>query len=320
MTRPALVGDIGGTNARFALVTPGAFDLHDIQTLACADHANLDDAVNAYLASINGERPIEACLAFACPVHDDEIKMTNNPWRFSKSDMKQRLELDNFKVINDFTAMALGLPHIPDEDLVNLGDGHSEPGRARLVIGPGTGLGLAGLAPSQRFWIPLSAEGGHASFAPVDDFEIRLLQWFRGRYGRVSIERILCGQGLLDIYTAMCEFEGHDCTLKTPACVSEAARSEEDPVARQAVLRFCKILGDATGDAALTLGARGGVYLCGGILPRILDTLRISDFRKAFADKGRMSPYNADIATWVVTAKWTGLLGAAEALHNEEVT
>ncbi|MCM2973038.1 MULTISPECIES: glucokinase [Larsenimonas] len=319
MTRPALVGDIGGTNARFALVTPGSFDLHDIETLPCADYANLDDAVRAYLEKVGSKAPKEACLAFACPVHDDTVKMTNNPWRFSKRAMKEELGLDNFKAINDFTAMALGLPHIPEEDLIQIGGGHSESGRARLVIGPGTGLGVAGLAPSQRYWIPLSAEGGHASFAPTDDFEVKLLCWFREQYGRVSIERILCGQGLLDLYRALCEFAGITATLDSPAAVTDAAR-EGNEQAKGAIMLFCKILGDATGDAALTLGARGGVYLCGGVLPRILDFLQESDFRRAFADKGRMGHYTDSIATWVVKAKWTGLLGAAEALHNEEVS
>lgn len=319
MTRQALVGDIGGTNARFALVTPGEFDLHHIETLACADYANLDEAVSAYLAGIEGEAPREACMAFACPVHGEEIRMTNNPWGFSKSAMKKTLSLDSFKVINDFTAMALGLPHVDNQDLVQLGEGQSHEGRARLVIGPGTGLGMAGLAPSQRFWIPLPTEGGHVGFAPADDFEIELLQWFRTRYGRVSVERVLCGQGLLDIHNALCEFESVATRLTSPAEVTDAAR-RGDEIAYRAIMHFCRMLGRATGDAALTLGARGGVYLCGGILPRILDFLEISEFRTAFADKGRMSPYTAGIVTWVVTAKWTGLLGAAEALHNEEVT
>ncbi|MFC0266672.1 glucokinase [Kushneria aurantia] len=319
MTRPALVGDIGGTNARFALVTPGEFDLQHIETLACADYTHLDDAVSAYLDKVGGDAPTEACLAFACPVHDDDIRMTNNPWHFGKRDMKSRLGLENFKVINDFTAMALGLPHIDDNDLVRVGDGRSEPGRARLVMGPGTGLGMAGLAPSQRYWIPLSAEGGHAGFAPTDDVEIALLQWLRVRYGRVSIERVLCGQGLLDLYHALCEFEGVEASLDSPAAITDAARDGNE-MSRRTVMQFCRILGHVAGDAALTLGARGGVYLCGGILPRILDMLQESEFRTAFADKGRMSPYNADIVTWVVTAKWTGLLGAAEALHNEEVS
>ena len=318
MTRPALVGDIGGTNARFALVTPGEYNLHDIKKLPTADYSTLSEAAQAYLEMVGGERPREACLAFACPVHHDIIKMTNNPWTFSKSAFKEEMKLTNFKAINDFTAQALGLPHIESGDLHKLGNGTSQDGCARLVVGPGTGLGVAGLAPSQRFWIPLSAEGGHASFAPTDDFEIELFKWFRRRYNRVSVERILCGRGIADLYEAHAELEGTKPQFATPAEVTTAALAG-DRLALETVMRFCKILGDVTGDMALTLGARGGVYLCGGILPRILDLVVKSDYRQAFENKGRMGAYTREIATWVVTAEWTGLLGAAEALHNEEV-
>lgn len=318
MTRPALVGDIGGTNARLALVTPGEYDLRNIQKLPCADYSTLTEAVQAYLEMVGGERPREACLAFACPVHHDVIKMTNNPWTFSKTAFKAEMGLNNFKAINDFTAQALGLPHIEDNDLHKLGGGISQAGCARLVVGPGTGLGVAGLAPSQRFWIPLSGEGGHASFAPTDDFEIELLKWFRRRYSRVSVERILCGQGIADLYQAHADLAGVAPKFATAADVTNAAMAG-DPIALETTLRFCKILGDVTGDMALTLGARGGVYLCGGILPRILELASKSDYRHAFENKGRMGTFTSEIATWVVTAQWTGLLGAAEALHNEEV-
>ncbi|MGJ8521452.1 Glucokinase [Carnimonas sp. R-84981] len=318
MTRMALVGDIGGTNARFALVAPGEFELQHIEALPTEDYPTLSDALRAYIEKIGCEAPKEACLAFACPTHQDEIKMTNNPWTLSKKAFKEEFELDTFKAINDFTAQALGLPHIGSDDLHQVGEGDAAEGYARLVMGPGTGLGVAGLAPSQRYWIPITGEGGHASFAPTDDIEIKLLQWFRERYDRVSVERILCGQGLLDLYTALAEFDGRTPTCTTPAEVTDAAKHGDAP-ARDAVLRFCRILGHAAGDVALTLGARGGVYLVGGVLPRFLDILDDSDFRIAFADKGRMGEYTAGIATWVVTAKWTGLLGAAEALYNEEV-
>lgn len=319
MSRMALVGDIGGTNARFALVTPGEFELHHIEALPAEEYPTLSDALRAYIEKVGCKMPKEACLAFACPTHEDEIKMTNNPWVLSKKALKEEFAFDTFKAINDFTAQALGLPHIGSDDLHQVGEGGSAEGCARLVIGPGTGLGVAGLAPSQRYWIPLTGEGGHASFAPTDDIEMKLLAWFRARYDRVSVERMLCGQGLLDLYTALAEFDGLTPTCTTPPEVTEAAK-QDDPLALNAVLRFCRILGHTTGDVALTLGARGGVYLVGGILPRLLDILDDSDFRIAFADKGRMGGYTAGIATWVVTAKWTGLLGAAEALYNEEVS
>ncbi|GAB2803027.1 glucokinase [Halomonas shantousis] len=318
MSRPALIGDIGGTNARFALVTPGEHEPHDIQTLPCAAYAGLEEAIRAYLDQVGAVAPREACLAFACPVHDDTVKMTNNDWCFSKREVKTSLGLDLFKVINDFTAQALGVPHVAADELVAIGGGEAEAERTRLIMGPGTGLGVAGLFPGQRAWIPLPTEGGHITFAPTDEHELSLLGYFRHRYGRVSVERLLCGQGLLDLYMAYASLRGVHPRYNTPAEVTGAARAS-DPLARETVMRFLKILGDVTGDAALMLGARGGVYLCGGILPRMLEWLPRSRFREAFADKGRMGAFNTGIPTWVVTAAWTGLLGAAEALHNEEV-
>lgn len=319
MTTPALVGDIGGTNARFALVGPGGVTLRSVETLPCARYPGLVEAIQDYLRLVGAPAPREACLAFACPVHEDWVKMTNNAWAFSRQAVAETLELATFKIINDFTAQALGIPHVDAGDLVPIGEGEAEPRRARLVMGPGTGLGMAGLVPSKHHWIPLSTEGGHATFAPTDARERELLEYFTARYGRVSLERLLCGQGLLDLYLAHAALSGVTPHYNTPAEVTGAARAG-DSVARESLLRFLKILGDACGDAALTLGALGGVYLCGGIVPRLLEWLPRSDFRRAFADKGRLSAYNAGIPTWVVTAPWTGLLGAAEALHNEEVT
>lgn len=319
MTIPALIGDIGGTNARFALVMPGGVELQSIETLPCARYPGLVEAIQDYLKKVGAEAPREACLAFACPVHEDWVKMTNNDWGFSKREVAEQLGLSNFKVINDFTAQALGIPHIKPDELVKIGEGEAEPRRPRLVIGPGTGLGVAGLVPSRRAWIPLTTEGGHATFAPTDERERQLLDYFRARYGRVSVERMLCGQGLLDLYLAHTALLNVTPRYNTPAEVTGAARAG-DRVARETLMRFIKILGSVSGDAALTLGALGGVYLCGGIAPRLVEWLPRSDFRRAFADKGRLSAYNAGIPTWVVTAPWTGLLGAAEALHNEEVT
>lgn len=330
--RFALVGDIGGTNARLALVQPGSHTLHDIQTLACADHVGLVDAIQTYYQSLGltlEDQPTEACLAFACPVHNEHVRMTNNHWEFGKSDARAALSLERFKCINDFTAMALGVPYISANERIAIGadmtEGSGDDASPRLVIGPGTGLGVAGLVRGAHNWIPLATEGGHAGFAPTDDVEDGLLAIFRRKHGRVSVERLLCGQGMLEIYQALGELRGLPTPLESTACVSRAAHARhhqgqpDDPLAFDAVLRFMKILGNVAGDAALTLGARGGVYLCGGVLPRNLDLLTQSDFRRAFTDKNRMSRYNAAIPTWVVTAPWTGLLGAAEALHNEEV-
>jgi glucokinase len=279
------------------------------------------EAARDYLAQVGltgDDAPREACLAFACPIRGDRVTMTNNHWTFSRQAVQEALGLTLFKAINDFTAQALGVPHVNADDLVEIQGGEVIPHAARLVIGPGTGLGVAGLFPSRQAWIPLPTEGGHVTFAPTDEREQNLLRHFRNRYGRVSVERILSGQGLLDLYLAHCSLKGAPPRLESPAEVTEAAAGG-DPVARDTLLRFLKILGDVCGDAALTMGARGGVALCGGILPRLLQWLPESRFLEAFTAKGRMGAYTAGIPVQVVTAPWTGLLGAAEALHNPEV-
>ncbi|MFB9868317.1 glucokinase [Vreelandella sulfidaeris] len=321
MSLPALIGDIGGTNARLALVYPGEVTPHDIINLPCADYPGVVEAVQDYLnrvGAVGQNAPQEACLAFACPVHAERVKMTNNHWDFLKSDVQQALNLSLFKVINDFTAQALGVPHVAAKDLVEVQPGTSQAHATRLIIGPGTGLGVAGVFPGQHAWIPLPTEGGHVTFAPTDDTERAIVDIFKQHHARVSVERVLCGQGLLELYQAHCRLAGIAPQLNHPADVTDAAK-QGDELAIAALLRFLKILGDVCGDATLTMGARGGVYLCGGIVPRLLDWLPNSELCSAFTNKGRMNIYNADIPIWVVTAPWTGLLGAAEALHNEEV-
>ncbi len=321
MPRSALIGDIGGTNARFALVTPGAFAPHDVLSLPCADYPGLVEAVLDYLGRVGltgDAAPREACLALACPIRGDRVSLTNNHWRFSREEVRQALGLSLFKAINDFTAQALGVPHLTDDDLIDVQHGEAIPHATRLVIGPGTGLGVAGLLPGRHGWMVLPSEGGHVTFAPTDEREQNLLRHFRNRYGRVSVERILSGQGLLDLYLAHCSLKGAPPTLTSPAEVTQAA-ANGDGIARDTLQRFLKILGDVSGDAALTLGALGGVTLCGGILPRLLDWLPESRFLEAFTAKGRMAAYTAAIPVKVVTAPWPGLLGAAEALHNQEV-
>ncbi|MEQ6889963.1 glucokinase [Halomonas sp. CS7] len=326
MTRPALIGDIGGTHARFALVTPGAVAPREIQSLPCADYPGPVEAIRDYLArvgAVGDTPPHEACLAVAGPVDGERITLTNAPWNFTRAEVQQALSLQRFKVINDFIAQALGVPHVAKAQRLTLQVGEAAPDAAQLVIGPGTGLGMAGLLPGcrldgRRRWIPLPTEGGHAAFAPTDDRERALLDHFRQRYGRVSVERLLSGPGLLELYLAHCALAGIAPRCQSPAEVTAAGGSGDDE-ARDTLLRFLKILGDVSGDAALTLGARGGVTLCGGILPRLLAWLPRSRFLEAFAAKGRMAAYAGRIPVQVVTDPWTGLLGAAEALHNPEV-
>ena len=315
-----LVGDIGGTNARFALVLPGSVKLMHVHTLLCADFINIDDACRAYFDTVGIAGVRRACLAFACPVQGAEIRMTNNHWRFTREHLARQLNLVELKLINDFTAMALGMLYISENEKVSVGGGQSIDGAARLVIGPGTGLGVSGLVEAKDDWIPLSTEGGHISFAPTDEVEVELWRTLTAQFGRVSVERILCGQGLLNIYRVLCQRGDQAILCTTPAHVSLEAVNGRDPMAIEALNRFCRILGSVVGDNVLTLGARGGVYLCGGILPKVQGFLLDSSFRQSFEDKGRFVEYMQQVPVWLCTAENPGLLGAAAAMENAEVT
>ena len=318
----ALVGDIGGTNARFALVQPGSTDLQHIEVLPCQDYANLDGAVMDYLDRCQVAGVKQASIAFACPVHQDRIKMTNNHWVFSRTEMQKTLGLSLFKCVNDFTAMALGVPHISQDQLIQVGGNPSagaDSARARLVIGPGTGLGVSGLVKTSSNWVPLSTEGGHVSYAPTDLTEIEVLKLLMQRFGRVSVERILCGEGLVNLYQCLAQISGEEPRLTQPSAITQGALDQEDALAEQSLQLFCRIFGQVAGDGVLTIGALGGVYVCGGIIPRFADYFKASGFRDAFENKGRMRGYMESIPVYVVLEPYTGLLGAAEALTNIEV-
>ncbi|WP_166265699.1 glucokinase [Marinobacter caseinilyticus] len=315
----ALVGDIGGTNARFALVSAGGVQPQAIEILPCVGYANLDDAVVDYLERSGVGAVANVCLAVASPVRGAEVRMTNNHWHFDINEMRDRFGWQAFKVVNDFTAMALGVLHVGADKLIHVCGGGGNPARPKLVIGPGTGLGVSGLVPIHNGWVPLVTEGGHVDFAPTDDIESAILTILRQRFGRVSVERILCGQGLLDLYQAHAEIQGVAAALDTPEKITAAATGQGDPLARQVLGHFCGILGRVAGNAALTLGSLGGVYLCGGIVPRFADFLLDSPFQAGFEDKGRMRPLMESTPVHIVTEPYTGLLGAAEALNNPEV-
>ncbi len=315
----SLVGDIGGTNARFALVEQGDVQPRAIEALPCRDYANLDDAIEHYLKKVGVGEVLEACLAVASPVRGTAVNMTNNRWHFDTENVRRQFGWTAFKVINDFTAMALGIPHVMEKNLVHVCGGPGDHRRPRLVMGPGTGLGLSGLVPVRNGWVPLVTEGGHVDFAPVNDSEVAILRILKARFGRVSVERILCGQGLLNLYQAHCEIRCVAALLNTPEAITKAALEQNDLLASHILNHFCELLGRTAGNAVLTLGSTGGVYLCGGMLPRFLDFFLESPFRNGFEDKGRMRPLLESTPVYVVTEPYAGLLGAAEALRNREV-
>lgn len=312
----ALVGDIGGTNARFALWRGQR--LNAVQVLRTADYVLPEDAVRAYLQAI--EHDVSelgaVCLACAGPVSGDEFVFTNNHWRLSRRAFRESLGLDELLLINDFSAMALGITQVPESELLTVCQGITEPDRVRLVIGPGTGLGVAGLLPREGGgWRVLPSEGGHACLPVGNPREAALWMQFNEQYGHVSAEAVLSGNGLLALYRASCRLDGVSPRLQQPAEITAAALAG-DSQAAQVLAQFCCWLGRVVGDAVLTLGARGGVYLAGGMLPRFADFFLRSGFMQALRDKGRMSRYFDDIPVWLVTAEYPGLLGAGVALQQ----
>ena len=310
MTTRSLLADIGGTNARFALYDDSG--IHTIQTLATADYPTLQDAIRAYLRRQN-ETVAQAAIAIANPVTGDHIQMTNHHWRFTISGLQHELHLEKLRVINDFTAQALAIPRLAADEKRIVRSGNAVANTPIAVIGPGTGLGVSALIPDGHGgWIALASEGGHVSFAPRDDAELAIWQYARARHGHISAERLINGAGLTLINNALADREEN----RSPAAITAAALAGEAR-ARAVLDHFTSFLASVAADLVLTLGARGGVYLCGGILPRIADYLiHDSPFNTRFTDKGRFTAYLGAVPVWLVTAENPGLTGAAAALDN----
>ena len=314
-TCPRLVADIGGTNARFALETAQQV-FEKIEVLPCADYDTIVDATKEYLKRAGSPTIEHASVAIANPVVGDWLQMTNHHWSFSIETTRQSLGLKTLLFINDFTAQALAITKTAPEDLVQVGGFQAIENAPKAVIGPGTGLGVSGLIPSAAGYVPLAGEGGHSSFPPFDDTEILVWQYAKKKHGHVSAERFLSGAGLVLIYDALAEREGVKRQKLTPAEISERALSGSSPLCRLTLDIFCAMLGTVASNLALTLGARGGVYLCGGIIPRFINYFKHSPFRNRFENKGRFDAYLAAIPVYVVLSKYPGIIGASVALDN----
>lgn len=312
---PRLLADIGGTNARFALEpAPGA--IQAVQVLACADHARFEDAVRCYLAGANaGVR--HAVIAIANPVDGDAIRMTNHHWAFSIEAARRALGLDTLLVVNDFTALAMSLPALGPGDLAQVGGGAALPGSAIGLVGAGTGLGVSGLVPSGERWIPLQSEGGHVAFSPLDEREVTVLRHAWQRYDHVSAERFVSGPGLVLIREALAASRGmaHDREL-SPSDIVTRGLSGGDALSLEAIDCFCGMLGTVAANLAVTLGARGGIHIGGGVVPRLGAYFVASPFRPRFERKGRFSEFTARIPTWVITAPYPALQGASAILAD----
>jgi glucokinase len=316
MTDLAVVGDIGGTNARFALVRPGDGrpEIEACRSYLCRDYASPEAALDNYLQAHSAHgRPSAVVLAVAGPVIDGAARFTNSTWTVSEAGLRAA-GFAWATLINDFEALAMAVPWLGPDDSVALGPpGRPARGRTLAVLGPGTGFGAAAFCQDADGAAVLTGEGGHIGFAPRDETEVQVWRILARRFGRVSVERILCGAGLINLHQALCEIHGVAVTLDEAADVTARARAG-DPVAAETVRRFCTILGAVCGDFALAYGAVGGVYLAGGIAPRMMAELSDGGFRAAFEDKGRYAGYLAAIPTRVIVHPYLALLGAARAL------
>lgn len=315
---PRLVADIGGTNARFSLET-APYTYEHTKVLSCKDYANLVEAANTYLHSIGVDHVEYAGLALPTPIVGDTVFMVNNPWHsFSIQETKQLLGLKNVVFLNDFHALALAIPHLEQEYLAKVGGTEPDPYKPRGIIGPGTGLGVATLVrhPNGEY-LAVPAEGGHATFTPANLEEVELWQYVHRRFSHVSFERFVSGPGLQLIYEAVSYQKRVNFDhLPTPAEITRRATNYECWISQVALDHFCRMLGTMASNLAITTNAFGGIYIGGGVIPKILDYFKQSDFRCRFEDKGRLRKYLEQIPTYVITHEFPAFLGVSYALDT----
>ncbi len=308
--QPVLLADIGGTNGRFALAREG--EIQETKRVLVADYPGLLEAVRDFLNEARPEiMPRRAALAFAGPVAQGRAQLTNGSWRVSASGVRQALDMDSVALVNDFAALAWALPELGERDVVALGGGEAVRGAPAIVVGPGTGLGVAGYIPGPDGAVVLATEGGHVTMAPADRRESALLDHLRARFGHVSAERVLSGARLENLYRAIAAMEGAAVPVRQAPEIITEALTGGCPVSVAALGDFCAMLGTVAGNLALTFGARGGVFIAGGIVPRFVEFLAASTFRERFEAKGRFAAYLAGIPARVIVHPDPAFLGLA---------
>ena len=313
-----LVGDIGATNARFALVSPGSSTIEKIENLKCSDFKDIQSAIQYYLSSQKKIDIQYACFATAGTVHLDVFKLANNHWVISKNDVKKALKGVDVEWINDFTAQAFATTTLGDDDVIVINEGIVEPEKLRLVIGPGTGLGVCGLIMSPSGWLAIAGEGGHSDFAPNTSLEFEILTLLTKKFGHVAVERILSGPGIMNLYEALCQIHGKEMVYQSPSEITASAvNGGHDPLADETVQMFCKIFGSVAGSMALTVGALGGVYITSDLVRNFLDIFVASEFQKSFENKGRLQPVLEDIPVYLSKKKNMGLIGTVYQTNNQ---
>lgn len=318
-----LVADIGGTNARFGLVeqTPNTskpnYTAAQQITLKCANYPDMGSMIKACCAEFKIAMPEYACLAIAGPIEHGFAQMTNLGWKFEISALRNELGMKTLHVINDFAALAYAVPYLSADETKTLYAADSDPDAPIVVMGPGTGFGMALLVPENGGWKIIPTEGGHASFAPTTEKELAIKSYLLKEQSHVSVENILSGIGLVHLYRALAHIAGVEAQNYSPADVSTKGLANEDPLCREAVITFCNTLGAVAGDKAVSTGARGGVVIGGGIAPKLLGILPETNFEERYKNKGPMRGYVSDISIKVIVNDKAALVGsAAWLIHN----
>jgi glucokinase len=312
---PRLVADIGATHARFALQTaPGVF--RHVAVLKCDDFEGIVPLLRFYLADHADVTLHHAALAVANPVNGDQVRMTNRAWQFSTDAVRRELGLSTLLIVNDFTALAMAIPGLTGDDLMQVGPGKPTPNAVIGVLGPGTGLGVSGVIPTVDGFVTLGSEGGHVNFGPADEREFAILQYAWREWPHVSNERLISGPGMEIIHQALAQRNGIDAPPRDAAAIVSGALDAKDPLCLEVLECFCGMLGGAAANLAVTLGAFGGIYIGGGIVPRIGEWFASSPFRARFEAKGRFSNYLSDIPTYVITTPNPAFHGVATILSE----
>lgn len=315
MIKYALVGDVGGTNARLALCELDTGYISHTKTFSTSQYKNLEKVIQVYLKEQKKEIR-DGSIAIACPIKNNWVEMTNHNWAFSIKKMKKNLCFQNLEVINDFTAVSMAIPMLSKLDVIQFGGYKAIKDRPIVVYGAGTGLGVAHLVHIDQRWVSLPGEGGHVDFAPNSEEEDLILETLRSELGHVSAERLLSGMGLVNLYRAIVKSDNRIPKNLKPHDISQRALSDICIDSRRALSLFCVIMGRFGGNLALTMGTFGGVYIAGGIVPRFLEFFKASGFRAAFEDKGRFREYVKDIPVYMIIHNQPGLLGAGAHLRQ----
>ncbi|MFT5711899.1 MAG: glucokinase [Glaciecola sp.] len=302
------VADVGGTNIRLALVENGA--LQYVNKYLCRQFDTITDAIKQFSIDINVDGFESGCIAIACPVNNDFIKMTNHTWAFSKGVLQNELSLKRLLVINDFSAVAFSLPTLSNQQVIQIGPGAPIEKGNIAVFGPGTGLGVEHLTWTDGGWQTLDGEGGHVDFAPNDEQDLIVWHYIKAKLGRVAAEEVLSGRGIVHIYSALAGHSGLNIEYNDPADITQHALANTDQKCVEAVQQFCRIMGSFAGNLALNLCTTGGVFIGGGIAPRLGALFVNSEFRQKFEDKGNLAGYVKNIPTYLINEPDHGLLGA----------